>query len=173
MSSFYLQNEFLLSLELRRHTETTLHYGHLHDNKCKKKSLDQIFWANRFIVAIELFCFPYETSLEEFVARTGRAITLRIILHEICTSTYANGWFLVLFFFFLPGRKKCHGHVNGFGDIPFTSLVCHRAKNLKKIFFLQQTTWVKWKTFTKSENLQGHLWHLHTCIAFLTNVMEN
>ena len=42
MSSFYLQNEFLLSLELRRHT-TTLHYGHLHDNKCKKKSLDQIF----------------------------------------------------------------------------------------------------------------------------------
>ena len=43
MSSFYLQNEFLLSLELRRHTETTLHYGHLHDNKCKKKLQDQIF----------------------------------------------------------------------------------------------------------------------------------
>ena len=37
MSSFYLQNDFLLSFELRRHTETTLHYGHLHDNKCKKK----------------------------------------------------------------------------------------------------------------------------------------
>ena len=26
-SSFYLRNEFFFSLELRRHSETTLHYG--------------------------------------------------------------------------------------------------------------------------------------------------
>ena len=65
MSSFYL-----FSLESRRHSETTLHYGvsplaeanvyqnHLHGNKCKKIiKPEHIILANRFIVARELFPF--------------------------------------------------------------------------------------------------------------------
>ena len=41
------------------------------------------------------------------------------------------------FHFFSAGKKNCHRHVNGFGDLPIISLVCNRARRLKKIFSLQ------------------------------------
>ena len=40
-------------------------------------------------------------------------------------------------FFFEVSKKNCHRHVNGFGDISFISLVCNRAKNSKKLLFIQ------------------------------------
>ena len=96
---------------------------------------------------------------------------LCIILYEICTPKYANGRFLVLFF--SARKKNCHHHVNGFGDLPFIYRVCNRARSLKNIFSIQLATWGKKETFTSHENLQGHLKHMHTCIAFLTNVKKN
>ena len=89
---------------------------------------------------------------------------LCIILDEKCTPIYANGRFLVLFFsprnacistvyhstrkmhahlrerkiscsFFSPRKKIYDRHVNGLGDLPFISLVCNRARSLKKNMF--------------------------------------
>ena len=89
---------------------------------------------------------------------------LCIILDEKCTPIYANGRFLVLFFsprnaciptvyhstrkmhahlrerkiscsFFSSRKKNYDRHVNGLGDLPFISLVCNRARNLKKNMF--------------------------------------
>ena len=62
----------------------------------------------------------------------------------------------------------------GFDDIPFISLVCNREGSLKNIFFpYNMQLGEKKKTFTRNENLQGHLWHLLTCIAFLKNALKN
>ena len=91
MSSSYLRNEFFFSLELRRHTDTTLHFGHLHGNKCKQIRS----------------CFKSEVVSNQKLFQ-GQFVPLHyasllcIILYDICTSTYANRRFLVLFF--LPGR---------------------------------------------------------------------
>ena len=76
MPLFYLRNEFFFSLELRRHTETTLHYGHLHDNKCKK-IIGPDFLSQQIHCGNGAF---FLSSLEEFVSRTVRAIAL-------CTPT--------------------------------------------------------------------------------------
>ena len=40
-----------------------------------------------------------------------------------------------LFFFFPASSENCHRHVNGFGDIPFISLLCDRAESSKKKSF--------------------------------------
>ena len=74
------------------------------------------------------FSFLNETSHEEFVSRPVRCI----ILYDICTFTYANRRFHVLFS--LAKKKTCHRHVNGFGDILFISLLCNRARSFKKYF---------------------------------------
>ena len=42
-----------------------------------------------------------------------------------------------LFLIFAAWTKNCHRHVNSFSDIPFISLLCSRAKSLKKIFCIQ------------------------------------
>ena len=63
------------------------------------------------------------------------ASLLCIILHEKCTPIYANGRFLVLFF--SPRKKNYDRHVYGLGDLPFISLVCNRARSLKKICSMQ------------------------------------
>ena len=106
MSLFYLLNEFFLSLELKRHAETILYFDHLHDNKYKQIIRPDLF-SQQIHCSNGAFSFPNETSPEEFVSRTIRALhyasLLCIILHEICTSTYANRRFLVPFL--LPGRK--------------------------------------------------------------------
>ena len=118
MSSCYLRNEFFLSLELRRHSETTLPYGVspkqmfsrttcMITNVKKKEKLDQTFRGNVFIVAKELFPFLMKRLLRnkfqgQFVPLHYVSL-LCIILHEICTPTYAKERFLILFF--LPGRK--------------------------------------------------------------------
>ena len=88
------------------------------------------------MVAMWLFPFLAKHLLRNLVSRPLRAIVLCIllctILHEICTPISANGRFLVLFFF--ARKKSCHRHVNGFGDLPFISLVSNRARSLKKYF---------------------------------------
>ena len=98
ISSLYLRLEFFLSSELRHHSETTLHHGvspladanvwknHLNDNKCKK--LDQIFLSQQIPSSNGTISFPHATSPEEFVSRP--LCVMCIILHEICTPTYAN-----------------------------------------------------------------------------------
>ena len=60
------------------------------------------------------------------------ASLLCIILYDICTFTYANK--KISFFFFSARKKNCHRHVNRFGDIPFISLLCNRAKAWKRYF---------------------------------------
>ena len=40
-------------------------------------------------------------------------------------------------FFFSPRKKNYDRHVNGLGDLPFISLVCNRARSLKKICSIQ------------------------------------
>ena len=57
---------------------------------------------------------------------------LCIILDEKCTPTYVNRRYLVLFF--SASKKNFHRHVIGFGDIPFISIVCNRAKSSKRLF---------------------------------------
>ena len=66
---------------------------------------------------------------------------LCIILDEKCTPTYVNRRYLVLFF--SASKKNFHRHVIGFGDIPFISMVCNRAKSTKTLFSIQEATWVK------------------------------
>ena len=73
-----------------------------------------------------------------------------------------------MFIFFCLKEKNYHCHINAIGNKPFISLVCNRVESLKKIFYIQQTTWViKKETFTKNEDLQGHFQHFHTYIAFV------
>ena len=61
-------------------------------------------------------------------------------MHPYCTSfytIYARSHMRTedFFFFFFSARKKnCHRHVNRFGDIPFISLLCNRAKAWKRYF---------------------------------------
>ena len=122
-----------------------------------QKRLDQIFRANRFIVVMELFPFLMKHFLMNFVSRPPRAVVLCIllciILHEICTPIYANGRFLVLFFF--ARKKNCHRHVNGFGDLPSISLVCNRARSLKKYFPFNKQLGEKRETFTNMKTCKG------------------
>ena len=61
------------------------------------------------------------------------ASLLCIVLHEKSMPTYADKRYLLLLF--SASKKNCHRHVNGFGDIPFISLVCNRAKSSKKTLF--------------------------------------
>ena len=87
------------------------------------------------------YSFPNETSPEEFVLRTVRAIALRIPTVHHCTPNmhvHIRERMISCFFFFLQEKKNRYRHVNGFGDISFISPVCHRAKSS-----IQKTTWVK------------------------------
>ena len=67
----------------------------------QNKKLDQIFLSQQIPCSNGAISFPHTTSPEEFVSRP--LCVMCIILHEICTPTYANRRFLVLFI--LPGWK--------------------------------------------------------------------
>ena len=67
----------------------------------QKKKLDQIFLSQQIPCSNGAISFPHATSPEEFVSRP--LCVMCIILHEICTPTYGNRRFLVLFI--LPGWK--------------------------------------------------------------------
>ena len=69
MSSFYL-----FSLELRRHSETTFHYG----VSPLTDAVRPDFFSRQIYCSNGPFSFPHETSLYEFVSRTIRAIALCI-----------------------------------------------------------------------------------------------
>ena len=72
----------------------------------------------------------------KFVSKQIRAIVLcNPTVHNLTQKihAYENRGFLV---FFLPASSEnCHRHVNGFGDIPFISLLCDRAESFKKNLF--------------------------------------
>ena len=100
MSSSYLRNEFFFSLELRRHTDTTLHFGHLHGNKCKQ------------IIRTEV------------VSRTVRAIALCILtVHHFIRYMHIHICEQKISCSFFSAGKNCHRQVNGFGNIPFIPLL--------------------------------------------------
>ena len=109
------------------------------------------------MVAMWLFPFLAKHLLRNLVSRPLRAIVLCIllctILHEICTPISANGRFLVLFFF--ARKKSCHRHVNGFGDLPFISLVSNRARSLKKYFPFNKQLGEKRETFSNMKTCKG------------------
>ena len=69
MSSFYL-----FSLELRRHSETTFHYG----VSPLTDAVRPDFFSRQIYCSNGPFSFPHETSPYEFVSRTIRAIALCI-----------------------------------------------------------------------------------------------
>ena len=126
--------------------------------------------------SIGAISFPHETSPEQFVSRPLRATALCVpTVHHFTRNMHAQIRERKIYRSFFSTRKKnCHHHVNGFGDLPFISLVCSHARNLKKIFSIQLATWGKKKeTSNSNENLQGYLKHMHTCIVFLINVKKN
>ena len=125
--------------------------------------------------SIGAISFPHETSPEQFVSRPLRATALCVPnVHHFTRNMHAQIRERNIYCSFFSARKKnCHHHVNGLGDLPFISLVCSHARNLKKIFSIQLATWGKKKeTSTSNENLQGYLKHMHTCIVFLINVKK-
>ena len=81
-----------------------------------------------------------QASPDEFVSRPVRAIALCIpIVHHFGRKMHAHirEQKIFLFFFFSPRKKNYDRHVNGLGDLPFISLVCNRARSLKKICSIQ------------------------------------
>ena len=152
MSSFYLQNEFFFSLELRRPSETTLPYGvsppaeeniqqnHLHDNKCKnKKKIGPDFSSQQIHCSNGAISFSYETSPEEFgFEATSCHCIMHPTVHHFTRNMHAHiRERKISCSFFFTRNKNCHRHVNRFGDLLFISLVCNRPRSLKKIFSLQ------------------------------------
>ena len=86
---------------------------------------------------------PYETSPDEFVSRPVRAIALCIpTVHHFRRKMHAHIREQKISFF-SASKKNFHRHVIGFGDIPFISMVCNRAKSTKTLFSIQEATWVK------------------------------
>ena len=119
MLRFYLRNEFFFSLELRRHTETTFHFGHLHDNKCKEIIRPEV-WRQQIHCNRGAYFFPDETFPEEFVSRTARVIALRIpTVYHFTRKMHAHiREQMISCSFFLPGKKDSY---RGFGDIIYIS----------------------------------------------------
>ena len=120
------------------------------------------------------YSFPNETSPEEFVLRTVRAIALRIpTVHHFTPNMHVHireRMISCFFFFFckkkksLSPRKRIWWHIIHISCLP-SSEKLYTKNNLGKI-----------KDIHQNENMQGllwHLWHLHTCIVFLTNVQGN
>ena len=104
-----------------------------------KKKIKPDFWTQQIHCSIGTFSFPRETSHEEFVSRPVRVIALCIpTVYHFTRKMHAHlrEWKISCSFFF--ARKKNYDrHVNGLGDLPFISLVCNRARSLKKIFSIQ------------------------------------
>ena len=144
ISSFYLRNQFLFPLELRRHSETTLakcvsplaeanvQQNHLHGNKRKQKIItpEHVIRANRFIVAMELFPFLMKRLLMNLFqgqfAPQHFASLLCIILQEKFTLTYTNRRYLVFFQTVRKLSSPCK-----------RILVCNRAKSSEKHFSIK------------------------------------
>ena len=90
MSLFYLLNEFFLSLELKRHAETILYFDHLHDNKHKQIIRPDLL-SQQIHCSNGAFSFPNETSPEEFVSRTIRAIASCVpIVHHFTRNMHVH-----------------------------------------------------------------------------------
>ena len=149
MSSFYLQNEFFLSLELRRPSETTLPYGvsplaeatvqqnPLLYNKCKKKkkirpdfSSQQIHCSNGAI------SFPRETSPEEFgFEATSCHCIMHPTVHHFTRNLHAHIHNQkISCSLFSARKKKCPHHVKR-GDLVTYHLYLYFAKGYKKNSF--------------------------------------
>ena len=77
-----------------------------------------------------------QASPDEFVSRPVRAIALCIhTVHHFRRKMHAH--IREQISFFSASKKNFHRHVIGFGDIPFISIVCNRAKSSKALFFIQ------------------------------------
>ena len=77
------------------------------------------------------FSFLNETSPEELVSRPlpANALCIPTVHHFIRYMHVHICEQKISFFFFFSARKKnCHRYVNRFGDVPFISLLCNRAK---------------------------------------------
>ena len=80
-----------------------------------------------------------QASPDEFVSRPVRAIALCIpTVHNFRRKMHAHlRERKISCSFFSPRKKNYDRHVNGLGDLPFISLVCNRARSLKKICSIQ------------------------------------
>ena len=76
-----------------------------------------------------------QASPDEFVSRPVRAIALCIpSVHHFRRKMHAHIREQKICSFFSASKKNFHRHVIGFGDIPFISIVCNRAKSSKRLF---------------------------------------
>ena len=109
MSLFYLLNEFFLSLELKRHAETILYFDHLHDDKHKQIIRPDLL-SQQIHCSNGAFSFPNETSPEEFVSRTIRAIALCVpIVHHFTRNMHVHICEQKISCSFSSARQKnCH-----------------------------------------------------------------
>ena len=75
-----------------------------------------------------------QASPDEFVSGPVRTIALCIpTVHHFRRKMHAHIREQKISFF-SASKKNFHRHVIGFGDIPFISIVCNRAKSSKRLF---------------------------------------
>ena len=82
-----------------------------------------------------------QASPDEFVSRPFRDIALCIpSVHHFRRKMHAHIREQKICSFFSASKKNFHRHVIGFGDIPFISIVCNRAKSSKRFYKHKDTT---------------------------------
>ena len=94
----------------------------------KRKKIGPDFSSQQIYCSNGAISFPRETSPEEFgLEATSCHCNMHPTVHYFTRNIHAHirEW-KISFFFFLPGTKNCHRHVNGFGDLPFISLLCKK-----------------------------------------------
>ena len=116
---------------------------------------EHIIWANRFIVAMELFSFPNETSPNEFVSRPICAIALCITtVHHVtqkmhvhirerkyvCNLTLTVGSCVVSKF---CATRKLHQNIYASNDLPSLWFGYPQVKRHFSSFEALSTTYVK------------------------------
>ena len=127
MSSFYL-----FSLELRRHSETTFHYG----VSPLTDAVRPDFFSRQIYCSNGPFSFPHETSPYEFVSKTIRAIALCITtVHRFTRKMHGHpqrppksGFLLQKGKFSLSEHTCLTNHTIGWDDskIITTNRRCHQ-----------------------------------------------
>ena len=104
----------------------------------KKIIIRPDFLSQQIYCSNGAFSFLNETSPEELVSRPlpANALCIPTVHHFIRYMHVHICEQKISFFFFSARKKNCHRHVNRFGDVPFISLLCNRAKAWKRYFAL-------------------------------------
>ena len=130
--------------------------------------------SQQSIVAMELFPFLMKLLLRNLF----RGQFVPFIMRPYCASFYTKYACPImrtedfLFFLFCQEEKLSSLRKRIWWPTIYISRVQSSEKLEKIIFHTIRNLGGKKETFTSNENLQGHLKHMHTWIAFLTNVKK-